>query len=254
MTKTVFVLSDFGCRDTYSGQMKAALLAELGPACLVDLTPGVPPGDIRAGAFHLMVSIPHLAPGTGVLAVVDPGVGTSRRLILADSGGVLIAAPDNGLLGWVRLDSVREIPSGHPESMTFHGRDVIAPALGRALREPGWAASLPAVDPSTVVVLPQGGHRLSDDRMETSVAHVDVFGNCILWLRRGDLGGRIPSEVINTRGSSFLVRSADTYGPAGPGLLLIEGSSGMMELALSGGSAAYLAGLAVEDVVHLRLS
>jgi S-adenosylmethionine hydrolase len=86
MIHTVFVLSDFGCRDTYAGQMKAALIREMGDAShvsIIDLTNSIPPGDIQNGAFNLMVSVPNLPAGSGVLAVVDPGVGTSRRVLLA---------------------------------------------------------------------------------------------------------------------------------------------------------------------------
>lgn len=256
MMHNIFVISDFGSRDTYSGQMKAALLRGLGgEACIVDLSGGVPPGDIRAGAFDLMVSMPGLPPGCGVLAVVDPGVGTSRRNVIADCAGTIVVCPDNGLLSWVDVDSARELPApGLEDCSTFHGRDFLAPALARALLDMSWTELLPCIDPSTLVRLPRGRATAGEGFLDVPVAHVDGFGNCILWLTWDDLGGRKPLSIRNPRGSSFNLSPAETYGPARPGLLLLEGSCGLLEIALSGGSAAFFTGLAEGDSVVMSFT
>lgn len=253
MIHNVFVLSDFGTRDTYCGQMKAALLGALGgEANLVDLTCSIPPGDIRGGAFDLMVSLPRLPRGSGVLAVVDPGVGTSRRAILAECGGCVTACPDNGLLSWVDTERAYSLPiPAHPCSPTFHARDIFAPALARALSDRGWVESLEAVDPATLVRFPKGSASARGDVLDVPIARVDGFGNCILWLTWEDLGGREPIALRNPRGSSFTIRPADTYGPARPGLLLLEGSCGLLEVALSGGSASFFTGLSEGDTVEV---
>jgi S-adenosylmethionine hydrolase len=255
MMHTVFVLSDFGCRDTYGGQMKAALLKGLGGAAnIIDLSNCIPPGDIRNGAFNLMVSMPSLPSGSGILAVVDPGVGTSRRALAAYCAGRIIVGPDNGLLSWVELDRVYVLPETDTKrSSTFHGRDFFAPALARALADPEWVGSLAGIDPSDIVRLPAGSPECSGGTVEVPVAHVDCFGNCILWLRWSDLGGREPVSLRNPRGSSFTLRSTDTYGPARPGLLLLEGSCGFLEVALSGGSAAFFTGVSEGDTVTISL-
>lgn len=228
MMHTVFVLSDFGCRDTYCGQMKAALLKGLdGAVNIIDLSNAIPPGDIRSGAFNLMVSMPGLPSGSGILAVVDPGVGTSRRALAAYCEGRMVVCPDNGLLSWVELDRVYELPETDTKrGSTFHGRDFFAPALARALADPAWVGSLAGVDPRDIVRLQAGSPNCSGGNVEVPVAHVDCFGNCILWLRWSDLGGREPIALRNPRGSSFTLRSTDTYGPARPGLLLLEGAAG----------------------------
>jgi len=253
MIHTIFVLCDFGTRDTYCGQMKAALLGALGGAAnIVDLTCSIPPGDIRGGAFDLMVSLPRLPRGSGILAVVDPGVGTSRRAILAECGGCISACPDNGLLSWVETERAFALPM--PEqacSQTFHGRDIFAPALARALSDGAWMESLEPVDPATLVRIPRGSPSRRGDVLEVPIARVDAFGNCILWLTWEDLGGREPTALRNPRGSSFTLRAVDTYGPARPGLLLLEGSCGLLEVALSGGSAAFFTGLAEGDTVEV---
>lgn len=255
MIHNVFVLSDFGTRDTYSGQMKAALIRDLcGEVCIVDLSEGVPPGDIRAGAFDLMVSMPALPPGCGVLAVVDPGVGTSRRIVLADCSGRTVACPDNGLLSWVDVDGAWELPAPEKSSSTFQGRDCLAPALARALLDGSWKETLPPVDPSTLVRMPRGRPTAGEGFLDVPVAHVDGFGNCILWLTWDDLDGRRPLSIRNPRGSSFNLSPAETYGPARPGLLLLEGSCGLLEIALSGGSAAFFTGLAEGDTVIMSFT
>ncbi len=253
MMKTVFVLSDFGCRDSYCGQMKASLLTHLGgEASIIDLGNCISAGDIASGAFQLMISMPHIPPGTGLLAIVDPGVGTERRALIALSGGVLVAAPDNGLLSWIELERVFVLPPSREGSTVFHGRDLFAPALARAMTDGAWLETLEEIAPASIVRRPKNSPRRTVNGIETEVAHVDGFGNCILWLTRTDAEGFVPREVLNTRGSSFTIKRADTYGPAGPGLILLEGSSRLLEIALSGGSAAYLTGLSEGDTVLLR--
>src|SRR6476646_10855838 len=94
----VTLLSDFGTQDTYVGVVKGVILSHAPDAMLVDLTHDVPPQDIGAGSFHL--------------AVVDPGVGSSRRAIAARCRGHLFVAPDNGLLAPLLLEAASGTPAG----------------------------------------------------------------------------------------------------------------------------------------------
>lgn len=251
--RCVFLLSDFGTTDTYVAQMKAALLMAAGAdLALVDLTHEIPPGDIRSAAFHLHVALPRLPAGSGVLAVVDPGVGTCRRAMLCRSCGSWICGPDNGLLGWLDLDDAFELPVPRGASSTFHGRDLFAPSLAMAMTEgcapPGASRS----DPRGVERLPRLPPVVVPGGIETGVASVDRFGNVILWLRRADLGSGRPVR-IEAGGRMLEISLSSTYADSCGIPALIEGSSGYMELAVGGGRASALLGAEPGSVVRLLL-
>src|SRR5688500_18901413 len=126
--------------------MKGAILKQCPEATLVDITHGIRPQNIREGALVLGDAAPQFPPGTIHLAVVDPGVGTSRKLVYGEFGGQCYVAPDNGLLTLVSRHSPRGavVSLERPEywaatvSPTFHGRDILAPVAGRL------AAGVPA--------------------------------------------------------------------------------------------------------------
>src|SRR5687767_15320180 len=96
----VTLTSDFGTVDFYAAAMKAVLLRACPEARLIDVTHGVPRHDILCGSITLERSIDGFPPGTLHLAVVDPGVGTDRRLLVTELNGQLIVCPDNGLITW----------------------------------------------------------------------------------------------------------------------------------------------------------
>jgi S-adenosylmethionine hydrolase len=248
----VFVLTDFGLTGTYCGQMKASLLAHLRDAAFVDLSNTIPPGDVASGAFHLRVAAPWIPAGSGVLAVVDPGVGTSRRAVLVRSAGSLFCGPDNGLLGWIDAAEAWLLPDPPAgASPTFHGRDLFAPELARALADPDRISSrLARTEASSLTRLRMPEPVDYGASIRTSVACIDSFGNCILWLSAADLGGRLPVSAETGRGR-MTIRPGRTYDAEG--LLLLEGSSGHLELAVPGGSASGITGLSAGDDVLLYL-
>ena len=134
----ITLTTDFGTADHYVAAMKAVLLTACPAATLVDVTHHVPRQDVTAGAFTLERAVAAFPPGTVHLAVVDPGVGTARRLLVADVAGSTVVCPDNGMATW----AWRRHPGGTARELTwrpaasshtFHGRDVMAP--GR--RPPG---------------------------------------------------------------------------------------------------------------------
>jgi S-adenosylmethionine hydrolase len=194
--RTVFFLSDFGTEDEFAGVVHAVIAARAPGTTVIDLTHHVPPFDVRAGSHTLVRAVPHLGPGV-VLAVVDPGVGTSRRGIGIEvalpSGAVLaFVGPDNGLLvtaaeaaAEAPVSCVVELtrpPAPPDRGSTFDGRDLFAPAAaalcaGVALEELG-----EAIDPASLVRLIGGvveEGRLHDGRacLRSEVTWVDHFGN-----------------------------------------------------------------------------
>lgn len=251
--RCVFLLSDFGSADTYVAQMKAALLTAANEdLALVDLTHEIPPGDIPSGAFHLHVALPRLPAGSGVLAVVDPGVGTDRRAMLCLSCGCLVCGPDNGLLGWLDIEEAYELPVPAGASRTFHGRDLFAPALAKAMSLGGAPPGAIRSDPRFVAKLPRTLPVAVPGGVETGVASVDRFGNVILWLRRADLGSGRPVR-IEAGGRLLSIVPSPAYADAEGRLALIEGGSGYMELSVGGGRASGIVGAEPGSVVRLFL-
>ncbi len=128
-TRTIVFLSDFGPDSAYVGQVKGVLSG----IPVIDLCHDIPPEDVRAGAYVLFTSWKYFPAGSVFLAVVDPGVGTSRKALACSWRDYLFVAPDNGILSpFMDKDfTAFEIPVPPSASPTFHARDVFAPAARR---------------------------------------------------------------------------------------------------------------------------
>jgi S-adenosylmethionine hydrolase len=248
----VTLLTDFGTTDSYVAEIKGVLLSGAPEAVLVDVTHQVPPGDVRAGAYLLGRAWHRFPPGTTHLAVVDPGVGTSRAALALRSHGHWFVGTDNGLFTPVIRDTEVEIvelriPRG--ASPTFHGRDLFAPA----------AAMLACGEPLPSLGRPFTGvpHRLvwAEPRYEGKsvlgeIVYVDRFGTLVTNLNT-DL---VPPYATMEVEGLDLGPLRRTFGdvPTG-GLLAYVGSDGAVELAVRDGSAARRLGLGVGGRVRARL-
>ncbi len=235
--------TDFGLGGPYVAAMKGVVLGLAPGATLVDLSHSIAPQDVAAGAFVLAEAFSSFPEGTVHLAVIDPGVGTGRRSVAVEARGHWFVLPDNGLVAEVlrggEPTSVREIRNPglwrSPVSATFHGRDIFAPVaahlvLGRDPAEIG-----PAID-SLASTMP-AGPTVDGEGLIGSVIFVDPFGNLITNLQAKGGWGEPGSWTIRLLGKT--VESTRTYGdrPAGS-LVALVGSSGRVEVAEVGGSAA----------------
>lgn len=245
----VTLLTDFGTVDYFVGAMKGALMTVNPAAQLVDITHEIPPHDIKAGAFALLAAFETFPPGTVHVAVVDPGVGSSRRPVVVTGAGHVFVGPDNGVFGYVyeRLKSLRVFHVTNEKyfrrevSATFHGRDVFAPIAG--------ALSL-GVEPEELgrevtdfVRLPFAApERREDGTLVGAVIHVDRFGNCITNISPRDFDAE---EVSG--GARLLIGGkevhvfrrffADEPGAQGEPFA-VWGSAGLLEIAVFRDSAA----------------
>src|SRR5256885_15280218 len=131
MATLITLLTDFGSADSYVGEVKGVLLSQVHGAALVDITHQVSPGDVRA-AQYILSRVWHRFPqGSVHLAVVDPGVGTDRRVLAASTAGHFFVAPDNGLLSFLPADAhFVGLPVPEGAAPTVHARDAFAPVAG----------------------------------------------------------------------------------------------------------------------------
>jgi S-adenosylmethionine hydrolase len=233
----ITLLTDFGHQDPYVGIMKGVILGICPLARIVDLTHEVIPYQIPQAAFLLQQSWPWFPKGTIHVAVVDPVVGTARRPILMESAGHLFIGPDNGLFSMLTPTKVHEIEAPNPASSTFHGRDIFAPTAARLAQGAAPAELGKLID----------NHLRLNLHVAGTVLHIDHFGNIITNFRAADF----PGPLAIRAGSEIVSRRAKTYGEVLQGeLVLIEGSSGYLEIALNQASAAKHLGLGVGTVLE----
>jgi S-adenosylmethionine hydrolase len=262
----IVFLSDFGLGDEFVGTCHG-VVARLAPdARIIDLTHGVPRGDVLRGAIMLRGALPYVPEDAILLAVVDPGVGTDRRpLAVRTAGGRLLVGPDNGLLSpaWASLGEVEtavEVASPsvvlEPISATFHGRDVFAPAAahlatGEDLRRLG-----PEVDLGSLVRLDVPSAAAADGSLRAPVLSVDAFGNVQLAATEVDLGRAGLREaldlVVRAGRESLPAARGRTYAAVQEGaLVVLVDSSGWLAVASNRGDAATMLRVAPGDEVEI---
>jgi S-adenosylmethionine hydrolase len=244
MHRIITLTTDFGPGSLYVAQMKARLLQAEARCTLVDIAHDLPAHDIRGASWFLGQACLAFPAGTLHLAVIDPGVGTDRRMVWARIGGQEFLAPDNGLLthavALATLAEARVLPVPAAASATFHGRDVVAAVAARLLDgEP--ATAIGEACP-TLVQLPEATSREAADGIHGEVRFIDHFGNLLtnipasLWPAVEVAGGL-------HLGDRWIDRPVRTYGDASPGsAVVLVGSQGVIEVAVVEGSASRLLG------------
>jgi S-adenosyl-L-methionine hydrolase (adenosine-forming) len=260
MPAVLTVTTDFGHDSAYVAAMKGVILSINPAAVIVDISHAIGPQNIAEGAFVLGEATPWFPAGTIHVAVIDPGVGTERRIIYASVGGQQYVCPDNGLLSYVCREqppeAVIEVTNRSlflaDVSNTFHGRDIMAPVVARlSLGLPPGELG-PPVNDFKLFEWPRPEAR--DKTVIGRVLFADSFGNLITNIRREDLPGDVdPTRfAIEAAGRRFdgIARTYAEFPPGTPAALF--GSSGYLELAIVEGSAAAQLQLAVGERVHVR--
>lgn len=260
----VTLTTDFGLNDHFVGTMKGVILGIVPDAEIVDICHTVQAFDILDGALALAHAYPYFPPGTVHLVVVDPGVGSARRPIVASSEEFNFVAPDNGVLSLMyareeRL-SVRHITSDHyflqPLSNTFHGRDIFAPVAAYLAKG---------------VIHEKFGEEITDfvrfnaprpkaidaKTLRGVVLRVDRFGNLITNFSPQDVPALFqepvaPFKITIGKKEISSLRSNFAEGTAGE-VFAILGSMGYLEIAANRGSAAQLTGVGKGTEVLLTL-
>jgi S-adenosylmethionine hydrolase len=264
----ITLLTDYGLEDGFVAACHG-VAARIAPATrVIDITHLVPPGDVRRGAAVLAQTVPYLPMGVHV-AVVDPGVGTSRRAVAVavgvDSAERIFVGPDNGVLSWavhgfggpVRAYELtnRELWLA-PVSPTFHGRDLFMPVAARLAAGLDLADVGRPLDRAELFSLPQPVRRIRDGAAEGEVLTVDRFGNVQLSLTVLDLDRldiQVGSPLTLTLGRRRIqVPYRETFGAVPPGeLVAYVDSAGCVALAVNSGNAARRLTLPAGSHVHI---
>jgi S-adenosylmethionine hydrolase len=253
MPRVITLTTDFGPASPYVAAMKGVILSINPAATLVDITHAVPPQDVRQGALVLEEFTPWFPPEAIHVCVVDPGVGTARKIVYVQLGQHHFVAPDNGLLSRLALrhppSTIRAVEAAEFRlpvvSHTFHGRDIIAPAAAHLSTglDPARLGPLQ----SGLVQLEWTEARVGARKIEGTVRSIDSFGNLVT---------DIPADALTNvpRGEQTIITcdEHETHGifntyedqPAST-LIALVGSSGQLELAIVGDSAKIMLGVTV---------
>ncbi len=254
----ITLTTDFGRADTYVAQMKGVILSINPAATIVDVTHEIPPQDIGRGSVALGEMWQTFPAGTIHVAVIDPGVGTSRRILAAMCDGRSFVVPDNGLLTHVcQAKPAHEIVELREQSYwrtsvsnTFHGRDILAPvaahlSLGVRLGKLG----PPATD---VTWLDLSMPQFEERRLVGTIISIDSFGNLITNIELAHLRQIPTTEVIVCCKQRRIEGISRTYADYPPGTLVaLPGSQGHLELAIVGGNASLRLDAKISDAVVL---
>jgi S-adenosylmethionine hydrolase len=254
----ITLTTDFGLSDHFVGVMKGVILGIQPAAEVIDISHGVEPYAIADGAFTIAQTYRYFPKKTVHVVVVDPGVGSARRPLLAEMAGQFFVAPDNGVLSMIfarEQSKVRHITSEgyflHPLSRTFHGRDVFSPV----------AAHLASgVTPAKFGKRIEDYLRASFDQpIQTGnntwtgvILKADRFGNLVTNFHIDQFPDIRTHAFSLKAGSQAITRLALTFSEHAPGdLFAIVGSSGYLEVAVNQGSAAKALGCGAGSPVEL---
>lgn len=227
--------------------MKGAVLSIAPSAVLVDLTHDIPAHDIAAGAFTLSAAYGEFPAGTILLAVVDPGVGSTRRAIAVQAHDHFFVGPDNGLFSLIYdrepdrriIDLTNEKYFRRSESTTFDGRDVFAPVAAHLANGVAFTEFGPEIHDPVRLPWPKP-QAMPDGSVPGAIIHIDRFGNCVTNLTRAELlfpleegrfGLRINDHEVTRMARSYEVANTSEA-------FLIWGSAGYLEISIRERSAA----------------
>jgi S-adenosyl-L-methionine hydrolase (adenosine-forming) len=253
------LLSDFGLSDIYVGVMKGVIAQVNQEIRVLDLTHQIPPQNVAAARFCLMSSYSYFPDGTVHLAIVDPGVGSTRRAVAVEFAHGFLVAPDNGIISGVlsQSEAIRAVELTNSQywrvfnpSNTFHGRDIFAScaahlACGVPIKNLG-----NEIDKNTLVELDLPKCSQITTGAVGCVQYIDIFGNLITNIPGIYVEGRTWYITID----GFKIMGGETYNSAPPGSpIALVGSEGWVEIAINGGNAQQQLNIQLAQTVELKL-
>lgn len=254
LSPPIALLTDFGSKDHYVATMKAVMLSSNPAIRFIDISHDVTSQNIREAGYLLWASYNYFPPDTIFVCVVDPGVGTGRKIIIARTKKYYFLAPHNGLLDSILLEEdvqVREVIISSDLigkkklaaiSSTFHGRDIFAPVAALLAKGKDWKRISRQVD------LEPPERIFYDSRHRTvrpAILHIDTFGNIIT-----NICGRCVTSIVIGRSKIHTWISNYQSAPSGKPCLIV-GSSGLVEIVVKNGSAAQFLSVSVHSSIRV---
>ena len=242
----ITLTTDFGEADYFVAAMKGAIIGVNPAAEIVDITHQIPAHDVYAAAFMLMCCYRDFPKNTIHVVVVDPGVGSSRRPIMAMTDDYNFIGPDNGVFSYVyqreQINRVVCFTAEHyfrqPVSNTFHGRDVFAPCAGYVSKLIDWRMMGNEITDPVRFNTPTP--TVSEKLIRGTVIHVDRFGNLITNITSNELTEQLVRAGARVKvGTHEAARVLTHFAEANQNeLFAYFGSAGLLELAVPRQSAA----------------
>lgn len=244
-TKIVGLLTDFGTRDYYVSAMKGVILSICPEAKIIDISHEIEKWNVFQGAFVLKQVTEYFPHGSVLIGVVDPGVGSKRKMIVIEGRKHYFVGPDNGLLtlavfneGIKKIVEIKNQKYYLNRAGTFDGRDVFAPVAAHILN----GTPLDEIGPeiTSIVKLSLPKPIIKRDRMELTVLHIDSFGNIITNVKDNEFmswSGNTKKYKLVLNNELFTLSFSRNY-RAKTRLFFIPGSSGLIEISMSMASAA----------------
>ena len=259
----ITLTTDFGTIDHYAGTMKGVILRHCREAQIIDITHEIPPFSIYTGAYAVEQAAPYFPEGTVHVVVVDPGVGTARKPLVVATRDQYFVAPDNGVLSLITGSGAdfKAFEIVHPDllgselSITFHGRDLFAPAAaalaGKRLRPEDVGPELDGI----VQVTDMWPKRIRPDWWHGKILSIDRFGNVITNFKAATVPDiKRQAFRLEIGNHQMISRYHDTYGEAPAGQFFVyAGSSGYLEVGINQDSAARQLRVLIGQSISLRL-
>ena len=260
MTNLVALFTDFGPSDPYIAQLKGSIKTIAPSAELLDLSHSNAAFDISTASYLLSKSTRTLPPGSIIIAVVDPGVGSGRAgLAVRTQAGRIYLAPDNGILTEVLaregLADARTLPIATESiSSTFHARDLFGPAAARLVNSESFDSL--GAKAEKILRLPRNTATVMPNQAKGQVLYIDHYGNILTNIPGSELAKLKVGQLLTVtiKGKSLSLPFLRTYAeaPADRPFALIN-SDGEFEIAINQGNAARELGIKVGDPVILKL-
>jgi S-adenosylmethionine hydrolase len=259
----ITLTTDFGTNDHFVGAVKGVILDIVPEAAIVDISHAVQAFDVLDGAIAISQTYSYFPTGTVHMVVVDPGVGTTRRPIIASSDGYHFVAPDNGVLSMVYAKEerihVRHVTSDHyfhqPVSNTFHARDVFAPVAAYLAKLVDSHKFGDEIEDYVKFAAPKP-KTTGENKLRAVVLKVDRFGNLITNITPDDAPALFSSKATFKIlvGNKEITEIRSSFAEGGPGEVFgILGSMGYLEIVANRAPAAQLTGAGKGAEVTVQL-
>jgi len=246
--KTIALITDFGYTDNFVGVMKGVILKNFSRANIIDITHNISSHNIQEGAFILLKSYKFFPRKTVFLTVVDPGVGTERKILAIKTSNYYFIGPDNGILYPAVKDDAIKIAvylkkqKGGNISLTFHGRDIFAPLAAKLAKSERTILKGKKINKITPLNFPKP--ILRSHSVIGNILYIDKFGNIVTNITKKYLDKIDDGGFVARLNNKTIKKFYRTYSDA-PSMqpFFIEGSFGYLEISLKGKSARDYFGL-----------